>query len=69
MINLQGMELVGLYLFLTKRQDKLDVHLALLLTKIEKKLYSILSINDFENLEYYYNNNIDVITKKGSSFE
>jgi hypothetical protein len=69
MIDIQGKELIGLYLFLTQHQEELDINLALLLTKIEKTLYSKLSINDFEHLEYYYNNDIDLITRKGSSFE
>lgn len=69
MVEIKGNELIGLYLFLRKHQDELDTNLSVLLTKIEKQLYSTLSIKDFENLEPIYDMNTLHKNEKGSQIE
>ena len=50
MVSLSENEMIALYRFLRAREESLDVRLVPLLTRIEKKLYDKLSIEDLEGL-------------------
>jgi len=62
---LSGRELVGLYLFLKKQEEALDDTLTKVMMRLEKSLYSELSIEDFERLGELYRSNVDVFRQKG----
>ncbi len=53
--------MVGVYLCLKKIEDRLDPLMEQLVDRIERILYSKISIQQLENLEELYNNKIDVI--------
>lgn len=53
-MELNLLEIIGIYLNLRKSGQGLDPRLLKLLNKIEKELYEHLSIQEIENLEVYY---------------
>ena len=53
-ISLSEKELVGLYILLKNSEMNLDVHLSALLLKIEKILYSRLTVEDIEKIDEVY---------------
>lgn len=57
MVTIDGRDLIGLYLFLKNREPELDMRLRSLLDRMERILFTRLSIDDFENLEEKYNKN------------
>ena len=57
MVTVDGRDLIGLYLFLKNREPELDMRLRSLLDRIERILFTRLSIDDFENLEEKYKKN------------
>jgi hypothetical protein len=57
MVTVDGRDLIGLYLFLKNREPELDIRLRSLLDRIERILFTRLSIDDFENLEEKYKKN------------
>ncbi len=57
MVTVDGRDLIGLYLFLKNREPELDTRLRSLLDRIERILFTRLSIDDFENLEEKYKKN------------
>jgi hypothetical protein len=59
-MNITNNDLIGIYLFLKKNELQLDQRLERLMIKIEKLLFSTLSIEEFENLEHYYNQGISL---------
>lgn len=65
METLSGQEVVGLYLFLKAREEQLDETLTKLMMRVEKNLYSRLSIDEFERLSGLYRDNVDVFEEKG----
>jgi hypothetical protein len=62
---LSGREIVGLYLLLKEQEVGLDGTLTKLMMRLEKSLYSKLSIEDFERLGELYRSNVDVFRQKG----
>jgi len=62
---LSGREIVGVYLFLKQREEQLDDLLSKLMARMEKSLYSELSIDEFERLADLYRSNVDVFKEKG----
>ncbi len=65
METLSGREIVGVYLFLKAREEELDEILTKLMMRVEKSLYSRLSIDEFERLSDLYRDNVDVFEEKG----
>ena len=65
METLTGREIVGVYLFLKSREEELDDVLTKLMMRMEKSLYSKLSIEEFERLPDLYSSNVDVFEEKG----
>jgi hypothetical protein len=65
MISLNGKQAVALYLLLQKHEDELDPNLQLLFHRIQKDLFTTLSIEEMESLEDLYKNKIDVLEKRG----
>ena len=65
METLSGREIVGVYLFLKAREGELDEILTKLMMRVEKSLYSRLSIDEFERLSDLYRDNVDVFEEKG----
>ena len=58
MFTISNRELIGIYLFLKKR-DEMDETMLRLFNRMEAHLYSILSIEEMEKLDILYPNNID----------
>ena len=65
MIQLESMEATGLYLLLKKREKELDPNLLLLFNRLESILYENLSIEELEDLQNLYKENIDVLEQRG----
>lgn len=59
MFLIDGKEIVGLYLYLQKEDQRLDPILNRLFNRIEDDLYNRLSIEQLENLKELYNNGFD----------
>ncbi len=53
-MEMTHLEMIALYKFLLERDLELDNTLISLFTKIQKQVFSDLSIKDIENLENYY---------------
>ncbi len=64
MMILQGNELVGIYLLLKENENSLDNIQLSVKTRIEKILFSSLSIEELESIEDLYKKNVDVLGKK-----
>jgi hypothetical protein len=65
MIEIKSRQLIGLYLFLSRREDELDGPLQQLYNELQRDLFSYLSIEEMESLEELYKNNIDVLLQRG----
>ncbi len=57
--------MIGLYLFLQKREEELDDTLFSLYTKMQKIFREELSIEEMESLDYLYENKVDIFHRKG----
>jgi hypothetical protein len=64
MVTLRGKELVGLYLFLKHRDSELDNTLSTVFSKIERELFSRLSIEEFEAMDSLYKKGIDIVPEE-----
>jgi len=53
-VTLEGKEIVAVYLLLKRGEPALDATLTSVRSRIERMLYSALSIEEFENLEKIY---------------
>jgi len=53
-LPLEGKEIVAVYLLLKRGEPALDATLIAVRSRIERMLYSSLSIEEFENLEKIY---------------
>jgi len=51
MIEIKSRQLIGLYLFLHRREDELDEPLQQLYNELQRDLFSYLSIEEMESLE------------------
>jgi len=65
MIEIKSRQLIGLYLFLHRREDELDEPLQQLYNELQRSLFLYLSIEEIESLEELYKNNIDVLQQRG----
>jgi len=65
MIEIKSRQLIGLYLFLHRREDELDEPLQQLYNELQRNLFLYLSIEEIESLEELYKNNIDVLQQRG----
>jgi len=63
-MNLKGNELVSIFLFLVKNEDKLDQNQQSVKKKIENELFNCLSIAEMESLGELYAKKVDVLKKK-----
>lgn len=54
MIEMRGIRIAGIYLFLKSREAELDAGMENLVSEIEGYLYDRLSIEEMENLEKLY---------------
>ncbi len=59
MFSIDGKEIVGLYLYLQKEDQRLDPILNRLFNRIKNDLYNRLSIEQLENLKELYQNGFD----------
>ncbi len=53
-MKMSHIELIALYRFLLARDLELDDELATLFTKVQKEVFSKLTVNEVENLDEYY---------------
>ena len=60
MSTLSGRETMGLYLFLREREEELDDTLYSLYVRLQRLLYGQLSIEEMEQIEKLYKENVDV---------
>ncbi|MFW6343664.1 MAG: hypothetical protein ACOC2B_02875 [Sediminispirochaetaceae bacterium] len=64
-MELSDRQMIGLYLFLQKREEELDDTLFSLYTKMQKIFREELSIEEMETLDYLYENKVDIFHRKG----
>ncbi|MFP4266854.1 MAG: hypothetical protein ACLFQW_02535 [Spirochaetaceae bacterium] len=64
-MELSDRQMIGLYLFLQKREEELDDTLFSLYTKMQKIFREELSIEEMESLDYLYENKVDIFHRKG----
>ncbi len=62
-MELNGRETMGLYLFLNHREEELDEHVYGLYVRLQRLLYEQLSIDQMEQIEKLYEENVDVFGK------
>ncbi len=63
-MNIEGNELIGIYLMLIKNEGNLDTNLQLVRYKIEKEIFKYLSIEEIETIGELYAKKVDVLGKK-----
>lgn len=57
-MELTLLETIGLFIQLRNNEEKLDTRMLKLLNKLEKNIYTQLSIQEMENIEVYYKETI-----------
>ena len=62
MIELDGREIIGLYVFLRDHEGELDNRMVSLHERLERILHNRLSIEQMENIEKLYENNTDLFS-------
>ena len=60
-MELTNREIVGLYLFLAKHEDTIDIEMTQLQNKLRNHLFDSISIHQLEKLESLYQQGIDVL--------
>lgn len=63
-MNIEGNELIGIYLMLIKNEGTLDPNQQLVRYKIEKEIFKYLSIEEMESIGELYAKKVDVLGKK-----
>lgn len=63
-MNIEGNELVGIYLLLLKNEDDLDNYQQSVRYKVEKEIFKYLSIDEMESIGDLYAKKVDVLGKK-----
>ena len=63
-MNIEGNELVGIYLILIKNEENLDDNQQSVRYKIEKEIFKYLSIEEMESIGELYAKKVDVLGKK-----
>jgi hypothetical protein len=65
MMHIENSQIVPLYLLLKRREEELDRNLQVLYHKLQRELFSILSIEEMESLEELYRDDVEVLEKRG----
>lgn len=63
-MNIEGNELIGIYLLLIKNEEILDNYQQSVRYKIEKEIFRYLSIEEMETIGELYGKKVDVLGKK-----
>ena len=63
-MNIEGNELIGIYLLLMNNEEILDNYQQSVRYKIEKEIFSHLSIEEMESIGELYAKKVDVLGKK-----
>jgi predicted lactoylglutathione lyase len=63
-MNIEGNELISIYLFLLKNEEFLDNNQQSVKNKIEKEIFNNLSIEEMESIGELYAKKVDVLGKK-----
>jgi len=63
-MNIEGNELISVYLLLKQNEEKLDNIQQSILYKIEKEIFKSLSIAELESIGDLYAKKVDVLRKK-----
>ncbi len=63
-MNIEGKELISIFLILVKNENILDQNQHLVKMKIEKELFNCLSIDEMETLGELYEKKVDILEKK-----
>lgn len=63
-MNIEGNELIGIYILLINNEEKLDTNQQLIRYKIEKEIFNCLSIEEMESIGELYAKKVDVLGKK-----
>ena len=61
-IRVEGIQLMGLYLFFRRHEDELDENLLAVLDQVQGTLYSAASIDQIEEMETLYRKNVDLFS-------
>jgi hypothetical protein len=64
-MDVSDREMVGLYIFLKRREEELDDTLFSLYTRLQRQLYGELSIEDMESIETLYREKVDIFNRRG----
>lgn len=63
-MNIEGNELISIYLMLNENEGNLDTNQQLVKYKIEKEIFRYLSIEEMETIGELYGKKVDVFGKK-----
>lgn len=63
-MNIEGNELICIYLMLNENERNLDTNQQLVKYKIEKEIFRYLSIEEMETIGELYEKKVDVLGKK-----
>lgn len=63
-MNIEGNELIGIYLLLLQNEEKLDNNQQSVRYKLEKEIFKHLSIEEIESIGDLYAKKVDVLKKK-----
>ncbi len=63
-MNIEGNELISIYLMLNENEGNLDTNQQLVKYKIEKEIFRYLSIEELETIGELYAKKVDVLGKK-----
>lgn len=63
-MDLEGNELVSIYLLLIKNEENLDYNQESVRYKVEKEIFKYLSIEEMETIGELYAKKVDVLRKK-----
>jgi len=64
-VPIENREVAGLYLLLKGEERRLDATLSALLSRLERALYSVLSIDEMEHLNELYERKVDLFGGRG----
>lgn len=66
-MTVEGLEAMGLYLFLKEREDGLDENLSRILVRLEKRVYDTLSLDELARLPDLYAKRVNVFDREDRS--
>ncbi len=64
-MDLSDREIVGIYIFLKRREEELDDTLFSFYTRLQRLLYEELSIEEMESIEELYREKVDILNRRG----